>query len=167
MSLVLDPAELPTACTSDQPINEQDCIFLYSRGYSAMINHGRMPLLRRPRLCIAGMIDYLPYYRASGITFLKGKPTMAFELPDLPYSYDALEPYMSSTTLHLHHDKHHQTYVTNLNNLVPDTEFEGKSLEEIIAASSGGVFNNAAQIWNHTFYWNSLSPNGGGAPGGA
>ncbi|MBB72421.1 MAG: superoxide dismutase [Fe] [Legionellales bacterium] len=91
---------------------------------------------------------------------------MAFELPELPYSMDALAPHISQETLEYHYGKHHATYVTNLNNLVPGTEFEGKSLEEIIMASSGGVFNNAAQIWNHTFYWHSLSPNGGGEPTG-
>lgn len=92
---------------------------------------------------------------------------MAFELPALPYPKNRLAPHISEETLEFHHGKHHQTYVTNLNNLVPGTEFEGKSLEEIIVSSSGGIFNNAAQIWNHTFYWNSLSPNGGGEPSGA
>lgn len=93
---------------------------------------------------------------------------MSFELPALPYEGNALEPHISAETLSFHHGKHHNTYVTNLNNLVPGTEFEGKSLEEIIkSAPAGGVFNNAAQIWNHTFYWNSLSPNGGGEPSGA
>lgn len=91
---------------------------------------------------------------------------MAFELPELPYPTTALAPHISKETLAFHHGKHHQTYVTNLNNLVPGTEFERLSLEEIIARSSGGIFNNAAQIWNHTFYWSSLSPNGGGQPGG-
>lgn len=92
---------------------------------------------------------------------------MAFELPALPYAKDALVPYLSVETLEFHHGKHHQTYVTNLNNLITGTEFEGLSLEEIVKKSSGGIFNNAAQIWNHTFYWNSLSPNGGGQPTGA
>lgn len=92
---------------------------------------------------------------------------MAFELPALPYAKDALVPHLSVETLEFHHGKHHQTYVTNLNNLVPGTEFEGLSLEDVVKKSSGGVFNNAAQIWNHTFYWNSLSPNGGGQPTGA
>ncbi len=91
---------------------------------------------------------------------------MTFELPPLPYAKDALAPHISEETLEYHYGKHHQTYVTNLNNLVPGTEFEGKSLEEIIKTSSGGIFNNAAQVWNHTFYWNSLSPNGGGEPTG-
>ncbi|MFQ2550195.1 superoxide dismutase [Fe] [Aeromonas caviae] len=92
---------------------------------------------------------------------------MAFELPPLPYAINALEPHISQETLEYHHGKHHNTYVVNLNNLVPGTEFEGKSLEEIIKTSTGGVFNNAAQIWNHTFYWHCLSPNGGGEPTGA
>ena len=91
---------------------------------------------------------------------------MAFELPALPYAKDALAPHISEETLEYHYGKHHQTYVTNLNNFVPGTEFEGLSLEQIIQKSSGGVFNNAAQVWNHTFYWNCLSPNGGGAPTG-
>lgn len=92
---------------------------------------------------------------------------MAFELPALPYAKDALAPYISAETLEFHHDKHHQTYVTNLNNLVAGTEFENATLEEVVVKSSGGVFNNAAQVWNHTFYWNSLTPNGKGAPSGA
>ena len=91
---------------------------------------------------------------------------MAHELPDLPYPKNALEPTISQETLEYHHDKHHQTYVTNLNNLIPGTEFESASLEEIVKGASGGIFNNAAQVWNHTFYWNCLSPNGGGAPSG-
>lgn len=91
---------------------------------------------------------------------------MTFELPALPYAKDALAPHISAETIEYHYGKHHQTYVTNLNNLVPGTEFEGLSLEEIVKKSSGGIFNNAAQVWNHTFYWNSLSPNGGGAPTG-
>ena len=92
---------------------------------------------------------------------------MSFELPELPFAKDALEPHISAETLDFHHGKHHNTYVTKLNGLVPGTEFEGKTLEEIIlSAPAGGVFNNAAQIWNHTFYWNSLSPNGGGEPTG-
>jgi len=92
---------------------------------------------------------------------------MAFELPALPYAKDALAPHISEETLEFHYGKHHQTYVTKLNGLVPGSEFEGKSLEDIIKTSSAGVFNNAAQIWNHTFYWNSLSPNGGGEATGA
>jgi len=92
---------------------------------------------------------------------------MSFELPALPYEKNALEPHISAETLDFHYGKHHQTYVTKLNGLVPGTEFEGKSLEDVITSSTGGVFNNAAQIWNHTFYWNCLSPNGGGAASGA
>lgn len=92
---------------------------------------------------------------------------MAFELPALPYEKNALEPHISAETLEFHHGKHHATYVTKLNGLIEGTEFAGKSLEDIVKSSDGGVFNNAAQIWNHTFYWNSLSPNGGGEPTGA
>ncbi len=92
---------------------------------------------------------------------------MAFTLPPLPYPLDALAPHISKETLEFHYGKHHQTYVTNLNNLIAGTEFESASLEDIVKKSSGGVFNNAAQVWNHTFYWNSLSPKGGGAPTGA
>ncbi len=91
---------------------------------------------------------------------------MAFELPALPYAKDALEPHISAETLDYHYSKHHNTYVVNLNNLLPGSGFEGKSLEEIIKTSSGGIFNNAAQVWNHTFYWNCLAPNGGGEPTG-
>ncbi len=91
---------------------------------------------------------------------------MAYELPELPYAKSALEPHISAETLEYHHGKHHAAYVANLNKLVAGTEFEGKPLEEIISKSNGGIFNNAAQIWNHSFYWNCLSPNGGGAPGG-
>ena len=91
---------------------------------------------------------------------------MAYELPPLPYAKDALEPTISAETLEYHYGKHHQTYVTNLNNLVPGTEFEGKSLEEIITKASGGIFNNSAQVWNHTFYWNCMTPNAKGTPEG-
>jgi Fe-Mn family superoxide dismutase len=90
---------------------------------------------------------------------------MAYELPPLPYAQDALEPVLSKETLEYHYGKHHQTYVTNLNNLVKGTDFEGATLEDIILKSSGGLFNNAAQVWNHTFYWNCLCP-GGAAPSG-
>jgi Fe-Mn family superoxide dismutase len=92
---------------------------------------------------------------------------MTFELPALPYAKDALAPHISAETIEYHYGKHHQTYVTNLNNLVPGTEFEGLSLEEIVKTSTGGIFNNAAQVWNHTFYWNGLAPNAGGEPTGA
>ncbi|HUG58875.1 MAG TPA: superoxide dismutase [Fe] [Candidimonas sp.] len=86
---------------------------------------------------------------------------MAFTLPPLPYALDALAPHISKETLEFHYGKHHQSYVTNLNNLVAGTEFESASLEDVVKKSSGGVFNNAAQIWNHTFYWNSLTPKSG------
>ena len=92
---------------------------------------------------------------------------MKHELPALPFAQDALAPVISAETLEYHYGKHHNAYVTNLNNLVPGTEFENSTLEEIILKASGGVFNNAAQVWNHTFYWNCLSPKGGGAPSGA
>ena len=93
-------------------------------------------------------------------------------LPALPYGYEDLAPHISKETLEFHHDKHHNTYVVNLNNLIKGTDLEGKTLEEIITASAGdaakaGIFNNAAQVWNHTFYWNSMKPNGGGKPTGA
>jgi len=98
----------------------------------------------------------------------KQETIMAHELPDLPYAKNALEPHVSAETLEYHHGKHHAAYVNNLNNLIPGTEFENKSLEDIIkTAPAGGVFNNAAQVWNHTFYWNCMSPNGGGEPTGA
>ncbi len=91
---------------------------------------------------------------------------MQHELPKLPYALDALQPHISKETLEFHYGKHHQAYVTNLNNLIKGTEFEQASLEEIIRKSSGGIFNNAAQVWNHTFYWNCLAPNAGGEPKG-
>jgi len=91
---------------------------------------------------------------------------MAFQLPDLSYDYNALEPHISAETIQYHYGKHHATYVDKLNGLIPDTEFESSTLEEIIMKAGGGIFNNAAQVWNHTFYWNCLSPNGGGTPSG-
>lgn len=96
---------------------------------------------------------------------------MAFTLPDLPYAKDALAPHISSETLDFHHGKHHAAYVKNLNGMVEGTDLAPKSLEDVIRATAGvadkaGVFNNAAQIWNHTFYWQSMRPNGGGAPTG-
>lgn len=91
---------------------------------------------------------------------------MTFTLPELPYAKNALEPHISSETLEYHYGKHHQAYVTNLNKLIPGTEFESMKLEEIIKNSKGGILNNAAQVWNHTFYWHCLSPNGGGEPQG-
>lgn len=92
---------------------------------------------------------------------------MTFELPALPYAMSALQPHISEETLQYHYGKHHQAYVTNLNNLTKDSPLAEKSLEDLIRTQSGGIFNNAAQVWNHTFYWHSMSPNGGGAPTGA
>lgn len=97
--------------------------------------------------------------------------TMPHQLPSLPYSLDALEPHISRSTLEFHHGKHHAAYVTNLNNLVAGSDLEGKTLEETILAVAGdaskaGVFNNAAQVWNHTFYWQGMKPDGGGVPSG-
>lgn len=93
---------------------------------------------------------------------------MTHTLPELPFAKDALVPHMSAETLEYHHDKHHNAYVVNLNNLIPGTQFESMSLEDIVkSAPAGGVYNNAAQVWNHTFFWNCLKPNGGGAPTGA
>ncbi len=91
---------------------------------------------------------------------------MKFELPELPFPKDSLAPIISEETLDYHWGKHHAAYVNNLNNLVHGTEFEGMTLEEIIKKSQAGIFNNSAQIWNHTFFWNCLSPNGGGTPTG-
>ena len=91
---------------------------------------------------------------------------MAHTLPPLPYAQDALSPHLSKETFEYHYGKHHQAYVTNLNNLVPGTEFENLSLEDTVKKSSGGIYNNAAQIWNHTFFWNCMKPQGGGAPSG-
>ena len=91
---------------------------------------------------------------------------MEHTLPPLPYAKDALQPTMSAETLEFHYGKHHQAYVTNLNNLIKGTEFENLPLEEIIKKSQGGVFNNSAQVWNHTFFWNCMKPNGGGSPSG-
>lgn len=91
---------------------------------------------------------------------------MSFQLPELPYSKDALQPHISAETLEYHYGKHHQAYVNKLNDGVTGTEFAEMSLEEIIKKAEGGIFNNAAQTWNHTFYWNSLSPDGGGEPTG-
>jgi superoxide dismutase, Fe-Mn family len=91
---------------------------------------------------------------------------MAHTLPELPYAMDALEPHISRETLEYHYGKHHRTYVDKLNGLIEGTEFADASLEDIIRRTSGGVFNNAAQVWNHTFYWHCLSPNGGGHPSG-
>jgi len=92
---------------------------------------------------------------------------MEHVLPALPFAKNALAPHMSEETFDYHYGKHHQAYVTNLNNLIKGTEFENASLEDIVKKSSGGIYNNSAQIWNHTFFWNCLSPNGGGEPSGA
>lgn len=92
---------------------------------------------------------------------------MKFELPKLPYELNGLEPHISQKTLEFHYGKHHQAYVTNLNNLIPGTEFENETLENIVLRSEGPIFNNGAQVWNHTFYFMSLSPKGGGEPKGA
>ena len=91
---------------------------------------------------------------------------MAIELPPLPYARNALAPHISAETLDFHYGKHHQAYVDNLNKMIPGTEFADATLEAIVKKAQGGMFNNAAQVWNHTFYWNSLSPNGGGEPKG-
>lgn len=91
---------------------------------------------------------------------------MNHELPPLPYALDALEPYISKQTLEFHYGKHHQAYVNNLNKLLPGSGFENATLEEIIMKATGGIFNNGAQVWNHTFYWHCLSPHGGGMPNG-
>src|SRR5688500_1521696 len=92
---------------------------------------------------------------------------MAIQLPPLPYDRTALEPHISGETLDFHHGKHHKTYVDNLNKMIPGTEFESMPLLEIIRKSQGGVFNNAAQVWNHTSFWNCMAPNAGGEPTGA
>lgn len=92
---------------------------------------------------------------------------MEHTLPPLPYAKTALAPHISEETFEFHYGKHHQAYVTNLNNLIKGTEFENSPLEEIIKKSTGGIYNNSAQVWNHTFFWNSMKPNGGGAPNGA
>lgn len=91
---------------------------------------------------------------------------MEHKLPELPFAKDALQPHMSAETLEYHHGKHHNAYVTNLNNLIKGTKFEDMSLEDIIKNSEGGIFNNSAQVWNHTFFWNCLAPNAGGNPTG-
>jgi Fe-Mn family superoxide dismutase len=92
---------------------------------------------------------------------------MEHVLPPLPYAMDALAPHISKETFEFHYGKHHQAYATNLNNLIKGTEFEHAALEDIVKKSSGGIFNNSAQVWNHSFFWNSMKPGGGGAPSGA
>lgn len=130
-------------------------------------------------ILIAAATAATPYAGLAGIsntaknlsttTFSEGDMTIT--LPELPYAQDALEPHISANTLSFHYGKHHQAYVTNLNNLIKDTDFAKLTLEEIILKSVGdtgkvGIFNNAAQVWNHTFYWHSMKPNGGGTPKG-
>lgn len=92
---------------------------------------------------------------------------MEHTLPPLPYAMDALAPHLSKETFEFHYGKHHQAYATNLNNLIKGTEFENAGLEDIIRKSAGGIFNNSAQVWNHSFFWNSMKPNGGGEPAGS
>jgi Fe-Mn family superoxide dismutase len=113
----------------------------------------------------ASVREILRWCILSGRTTQKDR-TMAFTLPPLPYDKTALAPHISAETLEYHHGKHHQAYVTNLNKLIEGKPDAGKTLEEIIKTSDGGVFNNAAQVWNHTFYWSSMKPNGGGKPSG-
>lgn len=123
-------------------------------------------------LSLGGLAAYKLNFTGLLTNSKKGKIKMAkFELPALPYAKNALEPHISENTLNFHHGKHHQAYVTKLNELIAGTDLENKSLEDIIKASAddaskAGIFNNAAQVWNHTFYWNSMSPNGGGKPAG-
>jgi Fe-Mn family superoxide dismutase len=114
----------------------------------------------------------LPALAASTPATSTKEAIMTFTLPPLPYAPTALEPHMSAKTFEFHHGKHHAAYVTNLNKLIEGTDLAGKSLEEIILASANdaakaGIFNNSAQVWNHTFFWNSMKPSGGGKPGGA
>jgi Fe-Mn family superoxide dismutase len=118
---------------------------------------------------VAGLATQMP---APLLANQQTETPMAITLPDLPYAKDALAPHISAETLDFHHGKHHQAYVTNLNKLIEGSDLEGKSLEEIVMAVAGddskaGSFNNAAQVWNHTFYWNSMKPAGGGKPSGA
>jgi len=121
---------------------------------------------------IAGFAAYKLNFLKLLTSSTNGERKMAkFELPDLPYAKDALEPNISEDTLNFHYGKHHQAYVNKLNELVAGTDLENNTLEEIIKAtdtddSKAGIFNNAAQVWNHTFYWNSMSPDGGGKPTG-
>jgi len=123
------------------------------------LGKGRLPLYRR---------HHHPYIRKrTFIHYEQRSFTMTHVLPALPFAKDALEPVISAETIDFHYGKHHQAYVTNLNNLVPGTAFENATLEDIVMQADGGIFNNAAQVWNHTFYWNGLSPDGGGEPTGA
>ena len=115
----------------------------------------------------ARFLGILVHALSSTKAFSMRRLFMIHELPALPYAKDGLAPFLSVETLEYHYGKHHQAYVTNLNNLIPGTEFENLSLEEIVLKSSGGIFNNAAQVWNHTFYWHCMKPNGGGEPSGS
>jgi len=123
---------------------------------------------KNPSSLFTGLVS-VPIYLRVDYTFHREQQetNMTHTLPALPYAKDALAPVISAETIDFHYGKHHQAYVTNLNNLVPGTEFEHATLEEIVMRSDGGIFNNAAQVWNHTFYWNGLSPEGGGEPTGA
>jgi Fe-Mn family superoxide dismutase len=113
--------------------------------------------------CIAA--NRVPFTKMA-VASNKGGNKMEHTLPELPYAKNALEPHISAETVEYHYGKHHAAYVNNLNKLIKGTEFEAMALEDIIIKASGGIFNNAAQVWNHTFYWNGLKPKGGGAPGG-
>src|SRR6218665_2883799 len=124
------------------------------------------PTARRNCRCSARAIDAAYNLRASEQPhpFLNRGVDMEHTLPPLPYAKDALAPHYSQETLEYHHGKHHNAYVVNLNNLQKGTEFESMALEEIVKKSSGGIYNNAAQIWNHTFFWHCMAPQGGGEP---
>lgn len=132
-----------------------------------------MPLTRRELLIAGGAGTFLSAFPFSVTANNQpSEDTMTFTLPDLPYAKDALEPHISSKTLEFHHGKHHNAYVTNLNKLIEGTDLEGQELEAIIQKTANdnakkGIFNNAAQVWNHTFYWHCMSPDGGGEPSGA
>ena len=135
-----------------------------------MLTTSAAPPTRRRLLCtglVAGMLaSAIPTRR------VLSQPAGPFTLPPLPYAEDALAPVISSRTIGFHYGKHHQAYVDNLNKVLAGSDLAGKSLEDIVKATAGdpsrvGIFNNAAQDWNHTFYWNSMRPNGGGAPAGA
>src|SRR5688500_5079306 len=122
---------------------------------------------RRPRNSIVPAAEQRPRRPSASQPLLEPRsPPMAIELPALPYDRTALEPTISGETIDYHYGKHHKAYVDNLNKMIEGTEFASMQLEEIIRKSQGGMFNNAAQIWNHTFYWNCLSPKGGGEPTG-
>lgn len=134
-----------------------------------------MALSKRSFIKLAFLTGALTPLLFKNVSFAKGliandqskRKPMTFTLPELPYAQDALEPHISTNTLSFHHGKHHNAYVTNLNKLIEGTDFAGKELEEIVLKSDGGIFNNAAQVWNHTFYWHSMKPQGGGNPSGA